>query len=369
MEADALPISVVIPAFERPALVQRAIRSVLAQHWAPDELLVVDDASSDDTAARAAALGARVITHTQNQGEGGARNTGLAAAANEWIALLDCDDEWLPDHLDTLWNARDGHILVGSAALGTGDLPGDHRFYGWPGRHARVLRGPADVAMPENKLVPSAVMLRRDAALAVGGFRLRMPRAADLDMWVRMLELGSGLSVPRVTALYHVHEEQVSRLPEPMWRAHREVIDTYRGRPWNTPGLIRRHEGVVAWDAARAALSSGAPRLHTILTLLRRLLLPGRLTGVAQLLLGRFSGRRRAARLGTGGRPSVALLPGAGQGAACCGGAVDLRGRSQLGALLFLVRRPTTFALAHGPAQRLVLRVLKIGTRLPETGR
>src|SRR4051794_32304698 len=101
MADEPLPVSVVIPAYRRPGMVERALRSVLAQTRRPAEVIVVDDASGDDTGARAAALGARVITHERNSGRGATRNRGIAAASQDWIALLDCDDEWLPRHLET----------------------------------------------------------------------------------------------------------------------------------------------------------------------------------------------------------------------------------------------------------------------------
>jgi glycosyltransferase involved in cell wall biosynthesis len=274
-------------------MVERAVRSVLAQERPPDEIIVVDDASGDETGDRAAALGARVITHEQNQGEGGSRNTGLAAARHDWVALLDCDDEWLPSHLATLWPARGDHVLVGSAALATGRGPHDRHVFGWAGRRPCVMTAPPDVAVPENKLVPSAVMVRRDAALAAGGFR-DFRRAADLDMWLRLLETGTALAIPRVTALYHLHRDQVSRDQRLMDEAHRAVLDAHGGRPWCTPGLLRRHEGVVAWDTARAAWADGEPRLRAGAMLARRLSHPQRALGVAQLLAGRFMRRRLA---------------------------------------------------------------------------
>lgn len=354
-----LPVSVVIPAYRRPEMVERAIRSVLAQHPQPAELLVIDDCSGDDTGARAAALGARLITHEENQGEGGARNTGLAEAGHDWVALLDCDDEWLPGHLETLWAARDGHVVIGTAALGSGEHPEDHRVYGWTGRRPLVLRDPADIVTPENKLTPSSVLVRRREVLAAGGFRSDMPRAADLDMWVRLLERGSALAIPRVTSLYHVHGGQISRDPARMWQAHRQVLEDYAGRPWRTRAVLRRHEGVMAWDSARAVLAAGRPKLPTVLALAGRLCAPQRLIGVAQLLLARGRGRRLASRLTPGGGPSVAVLPGA-RVARVNPGDVDLRRLSLAGALLYLLRRPTGEALAGGRLAALPLRAIGI---------
>src|SRR6478672_8191663 len=108
----ALPVSVVIPAWRCAGFAEAAIRSVQAQTAQPLEVIVVDDASGDGTAEAARRLGVTVIEHESNAGVGRTRNDGIEAAAGEWIALLDCDDEWLPQHLETLWAARDGHVLV-----------------------------------------------------------------------------------------------------------------------------------------------------------------------------------------------------------------------------------------------------------------
>ena len=104
VETTPLPVSVVIPAYNRPDLVGRAVRSALTQRpQPPAEVVVVDDCSSDATGAAARAAGARVIRHEVNRGEGAARNTAIRAARGEWVAMLDSDDEWLDGHLAALW--------------------------------------------------------------------------------------------------------------------------------------------------------------------------------------------------------------------------------------------------------------------------
>ncbi|HEX8067702.1 MAG TPA: glycosyltransferase family 2 protein [Thermoleophilaceae bacterium] len=368
MAYPPLPVTVVIPAYRRPDLVERAVRSVLDQRRPAAEVIVIDDASGDDTGARAAELGARVIAHDENRGEGAARNTGLEAAAHEWVALLDCDDEWLPDHLETVWPARDGHVLVGTAMLAAGHDPDDHRVYGWAGPGPRVLSGPEAIAVPENKLAASSVLLRRDAALAVGGFR-PLPRAADLDMWVRLLERGSAMALPRVTVLYHQHAGQASADSRLMHAAHKAVLDSHSDRPWCTRALLLRHEGILAWDAARTEPADGDPPALTAAGLARRLVHPQRAIGVAQLLAGRFRRRRLAARFAAGGVPSVAIMPGAGVEPGGVAGAVDLRGRSFAGALAHLVRRPTARAVVRGRAGALALQALGIEPVRPRGGR
>lgn len=361
MAADArLPITVVIPAYRRPDMVERALRSVQAQRPAvPAEVIVVDDCSGDETGARAAELGARVITHERNQGRGGSRNTGLAAARHDWVALLDSDDEWLPSHLATVWAAREGFVLVGSAALSIGGAMSDHRVTGWAGRRSSVLAQPPDVALPENKLPTSAVLLRRDVALKVGGFR-DLQRAEDLDLWLRMLGRGKGLAIPRVTVLYHVHSGQISHAPEPMWSAHRDVLDAYVACDWHSPALRRRHEGVVAWDAARAMFANSGFTPDAAIALTRGIASLQGLFGVAQLLAGRSRRRRLAARLAPDGGPSLAVLPGAVAPANLPATALDLRTRGTAAAMLALARRRPAQAIVRGRTNALLVRALGV---------
>lgn len=301
---DPLPVSVVIPAYRRPEMVERAIRSALQQRPRPAEVLVVDDASGDQTAARARASGARVIVHERNQGEGPARNTGIAAANKEWIALLDSDDEWLPGHLATLWAHRNGHVLVGAAALTTAPGSSVPRISGWAGRRPRVVRRPGDAAVPENKFNATAVMVRRSTVLAAGGFG-DGSRAADMDLWLRMLEQGTGVAVPRVTALWHVHPGQASGERGPMRGSHGSVLASYSDRTWCTPSLLRRCEGALAWDDMRAALADDSPPRRWVVLLLRALGSPQRALGVAELLAGRFWARRLATRAASESRSAA----------------------------------------------------------------
>jgi glycosyltransferase involved in cell wall biosynthesis len=246
-----VPVSVIIPAYNRADLVRRALASVQAQLAAPDEVLVVDDASSDDTAIVAADHGATVIRHEVNRGEGGARNTAIENARNEWVALLDSDDEWLPEHLQNLWPRRDGHALVAASALSVGRPDGPEWLLGHPADHPVVVRSPREIVFPDNPFPASGVMVRRDAAMAVGGFR-RLPFAADLDMWLRVLENGTGLACPQVGYRYHIHEAQVSQDKSSMRAQLTHIIDDYRDEAWWSNRLVEQTKIVAAWDDLRA---------------------------------------------------------------------------------------------------------------------
>ena len=104
MTGDA-NISVVIPCFNSAATIERALRSVESQTTKPHEVLVVDDASSDNTVsvieqyARSSSLNIRVIKQSANGGPSVARNAAWNGAAGEFIAFLDADDQWHPQKL------------------------------------------------------------------------------------------------------------------------------------------------------------------------------------------------------------------------------------------------------------------------------
>ncbi len=99
--AVPIPVSVIIPTYNRAGLVQEAVASVLAQTWRDFEVLVVDDGGSDGTDAALAPYASRLrlLRRESRGGVSAARNTGIEAARGEWLAFLDSDDLWLPEKL------------------------------------------------------------------------------------------------------------------------------------------------------------------------------------------------------------------------------------------------------------------------------
>lgn len=97
-------VSIIIPTYNRATLIKRAINSVLAQTFQDFEIIVVDDASQDNTESVITSLTDNRIKYTKHQinlNGSAARNTGIKSAIGKYIALLDSDDEWLPNHLAT----------------------------------------------------------------------------------------------------------------------------------------------------------------------------------------------------------------------------------------------------------------------------
>ncbi|HVI30549.1 glycosyltransferase family A protein [Phenylobacterium sp.] len=107
MSESAPFFSVVVPTYNRGHLISYTIRSVLAQTFGDLELLVVDDGSTDDTPAVVQVFADARLRYlpVTNRERGAARNHGLRHATGEYVVFLDSDDEFHPDHLETLWRA------------------------------------------------------------------------------------------------------------------------------------------------------------------------------------------------------------------------------------------------------------------------
>jgi glycosyltransferase involved in cell wall biosynthesis len=371
---EPLPVSVVIPAYNREGFLADALKSVAAQRpRRPADVIVVDDCSSDRTAEVAERLGARVVRHEKNRGAGAARNTGLRAAQQPWIALLDSDDRWLPYHLARLWPLRGEHLMLAAGALRVGDDPALDRYQGAVGRRPRVLDSPSKVLFPENPIPASGVLVRREAARAAGGWSESVPYAEDLDLWIRILERGTALLVPSVGYLWRVHRDQKSRDSRGARRAYAGIVRSYAGRPWFSQRLAERHAAVTAWDDLRSDLAEGrrASAAARVIGLAGR---PWRVLGLIPLLVYRWRVRRRSWLTARNGAPSTAILPGdrdfVRRARVGAGESVRIDAtQTGLGAVRTvarLVRRPTASALVSSRRQVLLVRLTGVRPeRLP----
>ncbi len=209
-------VSVIIPTYNRAAILPRAIESVLAQSFGHFELVVVDDGSTDDTRAAVDRFADRRIIylrHAQNSGGAAARNTGIDAARGRHVAFLDSDDEWLPDKLarqvavleqagsemgavycaHTVQDDTSARVEEGEGELHTGDV------------FQTLLRGwcPASTSL---------FLVRRDPLVAVGGFDDSLPSFQDYDLWLRLAQICRFDAVAVPLVIKHAHAGiQISR--------------------------------------------------------------------------------------------------------------------------------------------------------------
>lgn len=243
-------VSVVIPARNRETTLPAALDSVARQSVPVQQVIVVDDGSQDATAEVARRHGCTVLTHPASRGSGAARNTGIEAATGTWIAFLDSDDEWLPEHVETFLRHLGDNVLVTTRAM---DSLGNRRGY----LGTKVARlDSARCFVPEPPVVTSGCFVRRDALLAAGLFG-SFPRAQDLDMWARTLEHGSGIALPATTVRYLVTEAGMSEESRQKNIAHmRDVAASFRDRPWADAGFYRAIETRINWDSFRRGTSN-----------------------------------------------------------------------------------------------------------------
>ncbi|MHC4784098.1 MAG: glycosyltransferase family 2 protein [Planctomycetota bacterium] len=191
-----MKISVVIPAYNAEKHIARAIESVLAQTRPADEVIVIDDGSSDGTGDVVRSFGDKVIfIQQENAGASVARNAGIEAATSDWIAFLDADDEWLPNKLqlqvehfkrnpDLLWATgnyvncqcgRDSNQCLSDQGEARGLLKGKEFFEDYFQAYRQVVTGNTDT-----------LIIRKDILLEAGLFLVGQLRINDDDLWFRV---------------------------------------------------------------------------------------------------------------------------------------------------------------------------------------
>ena len=180
-------LSVIIPTYNRAALVPEAMASVLAQTWRDFEVLVVDDASRDGTAEALAAFGSRIrlLRSPSRLGVAAARNLGISAARGQWLAFLDSDDLWRPEKL-----ARQMAYLAGLPELVLCQTEETWERQGLkvnqPRSHRKIGGWIFFQSLERCLVSPSAVILHRTVFQEHGGFDEGLPAAEDYDLWLRL---------------------------------------------------------------------------------------------------------------------------------------------------------------------------------------
>lgn len=202
-----LTVSVVVPTYNRAHSVGAALDSILTQIPPPDEVIVVDDGSTDNTSEVLAAYGDRLIVLRQeNAGAAAARNAGIRRAAGEWVAFLDSDDVWLPGRMAVLHRdlSEASEDIVGH----TGDisLSGFNyttsafklRNWNFPVNNAKCLENPLFEAI--TGIHPPVTAIRRELIFKCGGFCEKRRIYEDAPLFCRLALSGSWLFTGEVLA-------------------------------------------------------------------------------------------------------------------------------------------------------------------------
>lgn len=204
-------ISVVIPSYNRASYLPFALDSVLAQTSAAEEIIVVDDGSSDDTSDLLTRYPQIRVLRQANRGVSAARNLGIKNAQHQWIALLDSDDSWLPQKLEKIRQAQQLHpeiLLFHSDEI-------------WIRNGVRVnpmrkhRKSGGDIfqhCLPLCVVSPSAAVIEKPLLETIGLFDESLPACEDYDLWLRICHNHPVHFIDQPLIIKHGgHADQLSR--------------------------------------------------------------------------------------------------------------------------------------------------------------
>lgn len=244
-------VSVIIPTYNRAALLPQALESALAQTFKATEIIVINDGSVDETATvldMQYAGRVRVITQS-NQGIAAARNAGIRAAGGRYIAFLDSDDRWLPEKLAKQVSYLEAHPAVGLLAT--------HLWECEVGsEQTRIVSPPAfprgfhDLLRGPNFVQTSTVMVRRECLELVGLFDPELPTLEDWELWLRIARRFAIACLPDVLCehRYHPHNttKDMAAVYHGLWQFYAKIDQLYwedvtNWREWRTRANAYRY--------------------------------------------------------------------------------------------------------------------------------
>jgi glycosyltransferase involved in cell wall biosynthesis len=293
-------VSVLMPACNAARWLPAALDSALAQTFTDFEVLLVDDGSTDATGAVADAYAARDprvrVIHQANAGLPAARNVAIAAARGDLLALLDADDEWLPEHLAQAVAALDADPALGlvHADIQRIDAAGQPLARHGPPRWRGVADPFAALALRREHVSCPTAVFRRRCIDVVGAFDLQFTGLGceDRDLWLRIVERFPVRYLDRVTARYRMHAGSMSSQRGRMAAARQRLLDKLRCSARGAP--LARHIAAMidhdlAWELQQEG-RYGAALCTQLRALARRPhtpLLWRRLLGLLRALAGR----------------------------------------------------------------------------------
>jgi glycosyltransferase involved in cell wall biosynthesis len=208
-------VSTIIPAYNCERYVAEAVESVLSQSYQPQEVIVVDDGSTDGTRRVLESFGSAItLIHQKNAGEPAARNTGMRRARGEFIACLDGDDLWIPGKLELQMNYFDEHPEVGL-------VYSDLTLFNESGVVQESVNAWLNLSAPSGYIFPrlfaetlfgsGTVIFRKACLERTGPFDERFFVGSDYEMWLRMARFFQFGYVDRPLLKYRHHAAMATR--------------------------------------------------------------------------------------------------------------------------------------------------------------
>jgi glycosyltransferase involved in cell wall biosynthesis len=256
MSASAVPVSIVLPAYNAQRFLAQALDSVLAQTHTQFELILVDDGSTDGTLAIAREYerrDPRVRAVTQPNGRiARALNRGIELAQHEWIARMDADDVMEPNRLERQLAFVDANPDLAVASSLVLYIDDNDRVIG-RGRSPFTDRRTVARYIKRNRVVAfnhPAALIRKSVLLEVGGYRPEFVPAEDCDLWNRIIERGHPVLVqPEYLLRYRIYGQST---------VGQNVVATDQRLEWVRQCMILRRQGKpeLSFDEFRQRLES-----------------------------------------------------------------------------------------------------------------
>jgi glycosyltransferase involved in cell wall biosynthesis len=254
-------VTVVIPTYNRADLLMEAIGSVLAQSFSSIEVVVCDDGSTDDTAARVAALGrpARYCGLPRTGSLAATRNRGIEVAQGALVAFLDDDDLWEPEKLAGQIALLERHPELGLVYTDRQVVPADGS--GAVVVHTPTSSGPTpllDLVLSRQMPCIGSVLVRRELLQEIGGFDETLTTAEDLDLYLRLAPLTRAAGVPEPLVIVRRRAGSLSEERPAVFENAIEALERWRAAgslPSFQRGPYRR---MLAHLHARLARNLGA---------------------------------------------------------------------------------------------------------------
>lgn len=229
MDDNSPTVSVILPTYNRADILGDAVRSVLSQTYEDFELLIVDDASTDDTDDIVAAFDdprIRYLKHDINRGASGARNTGIEAARGSYIAFQDSDDEWFPEKLEkqmTVFDKSSPEVGVVYTGIWR-TVNGEKRYLPYPGVDPKD--GDIQESIQRQNFIPVQVaVVRRECFEQVGTFDEETPPIDDWDLWLRISQQFEFRLVDEPLVSAAVREDSISRDREAIVASRERIVN------------------------------------------------------------------------------------------------------------------------------------------------
>ncbi|MGD7035839.1 glycosyltransferase family 2 protein [Methylotuvimicrobium buryatense] len=236
-----MKISVVIPAYNSAAFIADAVRSILNQSQPVDEIVIVDDGSTDNTEQTVASLSGPIVYINQpNQGPSTARNTGIDAAKNDWIAFLDADDQWTPQkierQLNVLQNSPELVLIAGDMAeidnsnrIITESVLNKHNLLSkFQALENRPIPNALAELVTKNFIPTGTVLVKKSALIEAGCFNPNIRFGEDLECWAKIAAKHPIACMPDILMLRRQHGNNATQLTAPLLNDLARVMTSIR---------------------------------------------------------------------------------------------------------------------------------------------